>query len=108
MRENDLVYLYMFDLDVTLSTATDLIHHRFGRIKTIKKIKMASSRDRALMFEIELRIGTIVNVTTYDTSWRIIELNDLKEKIETVVELDDLKEHLLEQVNDYINEQNEN
>ena len=107
MNKNDLVYLYMFDLDVTLSTSTDLIYHRFGKIKNIRQIDIVSSRDKALMYEVELRVGTVVNVATYDTSWRIISLNDLKDKIETIVEIDDLKEHLLEQVNDYIDEQNE-
>lgn len=105
MNKNDLVYLHMFNLDVTLSTATDLIHHRFGKIKNIKEIDMAFSEDKALMYEVELRVGVIVNVTTYDPTWRIISVNDLIDKIENVVEIDELKEHLLEQVNDYIDEQ---
>lgn len=105
MNINDLVYLHMFDLDVTLATATDLIAHRFGKIKAIKEVDMVSSKDKALMYEVELRIGSTVVVTTYDPTWSIITMEELKEKIEKVVIIEELKEHLLSQVDEYIKEQ---
>lgn len=105
MNINDLVYLHMFNLEVTLTTATDLIAYRFGKIKAIKEVDLAYSKDKALMYEVELRKDSTVVITTYDPTWNIVTMEELKDKIENVVISEELKAHLLSQVDEYIKEQ---
>lgn len=106
MNVNDLVYLHMFDLEVTLTTATKLIaHNRFGKIKAIKYVDLPYSDDKALRYTVELKGGNEIHFVTYDPVWTIIPISELKEKIEKVVAVEEIKQHLLSQIEEYIKEQ---
>lgn len=105
MKINDLVYVYMFDLNVSLSLTNNFVKNKFGKIKSINKVSGLSNDEKALVYEVELLNKNIVTITTYDMIWNIISLSDLKEKVKEVVEDKDVKQRLIEQIDTYLKEQ---
>lgn len=104
MKVNDLVYVYMFDLNVNL-IANDFVKNKFGKITAIRKVSGLLNDEKALVYDIELLNNSIVTIPTYDMTWNVITVSDLKERVSEVIEDETVKQRLIAQIDTYLKEQ---
>lgn len=102
MNINDYVYLYVFDLEKSLSNMKKLREDRFGIIIN-KSILSNNNGNDAVLYDIRLFDGKVVQYRTDNLATNIVSIEQLKHMIDNMNISYDKKEMLNNQINFIIN-----
>ena len=97
MNRGDFVYVYIHDLEKSLSVLKSFREDRFGKITNIQSIQ--NGKDNILSYDILLKNGTTIRYRTDNLTTNIILIADLIELVGRLDVSSDKKRGLLDQLN---------
>ena len=100
MNIGDVVYIYLFDLEKSLTNMKELRRDRFGKIIDVRELKMLNSSETVMVYDIQLKDNRVVTYRSDNLTTSMVSLMELIEIIGRANIDSDKRQLLLDQLND--------